>query len=76
MANAALKSAVDAVLELTDEEQAMAAALLQEFVAAQGSRSLLTPEQVDEVRRRLARQDMPQSGHDDTIKRLVRRYGG
>jgi hypothetical protein len=54
MTKAALKSAVEAVLDLPEEDQVEAVAILQSIIEARDSELQLSPEQIAELREILA----------------------
>ena len=73
MVESAFKSAVEAVLELPEEDQDAAAERLEEFLRERQGVSLLTEVQQAEVRRRLADTNRRLIPHDEVVASVRRR---
>ena len=74
MSESALKSAVETVLDLPEEEQVEAVAILQSIIETRESELRLSDEQVAEVRRRLADPDRKLIPHEEvmaSVRRLI-----
>jgi hypothetical protein len=68
--NKRLNDAVALISELADEKQEAAAALLLDFLSADGEAIELTPEQVAEIERRLDADDI---ASDEEVKAFFER---
>ncbi len=75
MEHKALKDAYARLLDLPEADQADAAEWIETFLARREGQDLqLTPEQVAEVKRRMAEPETEWVDHDDVLKMMRNRY--
>ena len=72
MSETVLKQAFEKALSLSEDEQAAAAGLLEDFIEQQRSGLRLTPDQIEEIKRRMA-EPSPEYATDEEVEAFFRR---